>query len=71
MAKPSAEEVWEGLKSESDLGNVKRYSMGETFGEKCVIEHPKFGLGIVTESTHSKIEVIFRDGPKSLVHSRD
>lgn len=46
------------------------YTMQSQFQVKNVIEHPKFGLGLVTRSLDDKIEVNFTDGMRSLVHNR-
>mgnify|MGYP001314531265 CR=1 FL=1 len=67
---PSPEEVWEGLKEKADLNNIQPYKMTGSFEENAAIEHPKFGLGIVTGSIHGKIEVVFKDGQRDLVQDR-
>jgi hypothetical protein len=36
-----------------------------TIGE--VVEHPKFGYGVVTRIQHQRISVLFSDGPRTLV----
>ncbi|MCB0390995.1 MAG: hypothetical protein KDD58_06885 [Bdellovibrionales bacterium] len=67
----STVEVWEGLKENADLDTVQDYNVRGSFSENSAIKHPKFGIGIVTESLHSKIEVVFKEGSKSLVQNRD
>lgn len=61
---------WPTLKEMIGTANVQNYKMGENFKEKTALEHPKFGLGFVTMSTPQKIDVMFQDGLKSLVHNR-
>ena len=57
--------------SQRNIGKAKRYGIRETFLDSDVIDHKKFGLGAVTACLgENKIEVLFRDGPKVLVHSR-
>ncbi len=67
---PTPEEVWEGLKNESDLDKMKDYSVKGNFPANSPINHPKFGLGVVTEVYPNKIDVVFKDGLKSLVQNR-
>lgn len=60
------------LLTEADLSSARAYSIKSTFREKDVIEHPKFGTGLVTSTVKaSKIEVIFEDGPKLLIHNME
>ena len=54
-----------------DIARARRYRISETFEDTDVIDHKKFGLGAVIRRIEgSKIEVLFRDGPKVLVHAR-
>lgn len=46
------------------------YKMQSQYQPRMVIEHPKFGLGVVIKSFEDKIEVNFSDGAKALVHNR-
>ncbi len=46
------------------------YSMKSKFDEKAAIDHSKFGLGFVTESTALKVQVVFEDATRELVHNR-
>lgn len=49
---------------------VKTYSMGSSFSEGDVINHPKFGLGSVLNIVPpNKMEVRFQEGTKLLLHS--
>lgn len=62
--------VWIGLKEKMSSTKSQPYSMKAKFTNNAVIDHPKFGLGLVTLVTNEKIEVIFETGPVSLVHGR-
>ena len=44
--------------------------MKAKFALANAIEHPKFGLGFVTAATNEKIEVMFSEGGRALVHNR-
>lgn len=61
---------WEEVKGLIDNDAKQSYNMKMTFGMHATIEHPKFGVGIVTAIQGHAIEVTFEDGPRSLVHSR-
>lgn len=54
------------------FGNVdpELYSTAGSFAMDSMIDHPTFGLGIVTQSLHNKIEVCFEEGVKTLMHRR-
>ena len=46
--------------------------MGSLFDQDDVIEHTKFGYGLVTEiRAEGKMEVLFKEGTKLLVCGRD
>jgi hypothetical protein len=49
---------------------VVPYNMRATFHANARVEHPKFGVGVVRNSLHEKIEVVFKDEVRSLVHGR-
>lgn len=74
LEKKEAEEknsdTWEKLKKE--LGNEKpaSYNMKSIFEVQTAIIHPKFGLGFITSVTPQKIQVLFSDNTKFLVHNR-
>lgn len=46
------------------------YNMKEKFEKNQKINHPKFGIGIIKESFSDRIEIVFRDEVRSLVHNR-
>lgn len=51
---------------------VKRYSIRDTYSSGDRIDHPKLGEGVVQAITgRGKIEVLFGDEKKLLVHERD
>jgi len=52
-----------------DAQSARAYSPQERFAPKELIAHPSFGLGVVTLlKDRTKIDVLFRDGLKTLVH---
>jgi hypothetical protein len=68
-ARPSVTS-WEALVVGRDLSRPRRYSAKEQFAVDDVLDHPVFGLGIVRDQRHDKIEVAFQSGPRTLVHAR-
>jgi hypothetical protein len=46
------------------------FSIKNSFKENQKISHPKFGIGFVQKVYSEKIDVIFSDEVKSLVHNR-
>jgi hypothetical protein len=61
---------WTELKDQFATGEVKAYSMAQEFKLNTAIQHPKFGLGIVTQVFGHMIQVTFQDLDRSLVHRR-
>lgn len=69
-AKPRGNKVrWEQLTQNSKEAPTP-YSMKTAFTVDSVIQHPKFGLGVVTALTNASIQVVFEDQERSLVHNR-
>lgn len=50
--------------------DVVSYNMKGEFSAEMLVKHPKFGVGIVKTSLPMKIEVVFEDEVRSLVHNR-
>ncbi|HKJ04501.1 MAG TPA: hypothetical protein VJ974_02805 [Geopsychrobacteraceae bacterium] len=58
---------WEELVPPMNSAKATDYSMTGTFKVKSLINHPKFGLGLVQRIAGSqKVEVLFEDGKKTL-----
>jgi hypothetical protein len=51
-------------------GDSQKYNMKAKFTLNQKIEHPKFGVGIVKMALPEKIEVVFSDEIRLLVHNR-
>jgi hypothetical protein len=50
---------------------ARPYAISERFAESELIQHPAFGLGLVTAVKEAnKIEVLFADGSRTLAHHR-
>lgn len=51
-------------------GDVTNYNMKAKFNANSKIKHPKFGMGFVKSAQVDKIEVVFEDEVRNLVHNR-
>lgn len=69
-AKASAHKTeYDKLVSESE-STPQKYNMKGNFKLNDKVDHPKFGLGVIRTSLQDKIEVVFEDEVRSLVHNR-
>jgi MinD superfamily P-loop ATPase len=69
-SEPDSKVVWGELKTQIGTDKIVPYSMKTKYTLANAIEHPKFGLGFVTAATNEKIEVMFQEGGRALVHNR-
>ena len=46
------------------------YSMKGKFAKNTKLDHPKFGMGFIKDSQSDKIEVVFADEVRTLIHNR-
>jgi hypothetical protein len=54
-----------------DPSHATKYSIRGNFREDELIDHPKFGIGIVLSIIQiNKIEILFKAGPKLLVQNQ-
>jgi hypothetical protein len=67
---PDVGAIWNELKAQIGTDNLVPYNMKTKFALANAINHPKFGIGFVTNATHDKIDVAFLEGGRSLVHNR-
>lgn len=52
-------------------GEAQGYNMRNKFTMNSGIQHPKFGLGYVKTAMPDKVEVVFEDEVRLLVHNRN
>ena len=70
LAQEKERKLWEETLANKDLTLAKPYSMADSYESDDVIDHSKFGKGIVTNVINSqKMEVLFEDGYKSMVYN--
>jgi hypothetical protein len=61
---------YEKLLQTSSSQSEQSYNMRLKFEKNQKIAHPKFGLGVIKECFPEKIEIVFKDEVRSLVHNR-
>lgn len=62
---------YEALMAAKDRGQSRRYSPKERFSAEDLIDHPKFGLGVVVATRGiDKLDCVFPSGQKTLVHGK-
>ncbi len=62
---------YDKLMKSQDADKARKYATSDRFQPSELIKHGTFGLGIVLTCKESnKIEVLFSDGTKTLVHCR-
>lgn len=65
------EKLFDAAIEDKDISNAIKFTIKEEFEKNAILDHKKFGIGVVTQLlTDSKIEVIFREGTKILIHAR-
>lgn len=56
---------------ESSQGSSEQvYNMRMKFEKNQKVSHPKFGLGVIREIYADKVDIVFKDEVRSLVHNR-
>ncbi len=50
--------------------DAQKYNMKNKFAVNTKIQHPKFGVGVIRAVQQQKIEVVFEDEVRQLVHNR-
>jgi hypothetical protein len=73
-SRPTAEEKiiisFEEQLAGKDIANAPRYSPKDTYKVEQVVQHPTFGLGLVTAVRGDKVDITFKSETKTLVHGR-
>jgi len=62
---------YESVVKGHDLSKAAKYSIKAPLTHNDVVDHPKFGIGVVVEVREgNKVQVAFPDGGRVLAHSR-
>jgi hypothetical protein len=66
-----ADSDFDSLMRGKDPAKARRYALVERFVVNELLRHPQFGLGVVRiTKDHDKIEVVFADSVRTLIHGR-
>ena len=66
----SAANAWAMFNDKIGTDAIIPYKMSNTFEIQTAIDHVKFGVGYIKSSNNKKIEVVFEDAIRLLVHNR-
>lgn len=62
---------WPDFFGRKNPNDAKPYEFRERYRENAMVNHPKFGVGFVSEVvSDSKVEITFKDARRILVHNR-
>ena len=62
---------FEVIAADKDLTEAQKYSIKMELNLNDIVDHPKFGIGVVTEiREHQKAHVAFPEGGRVLVYAR-
>ena len=68
--KAQYESEYLALKEKYSNAKIEAYNMRTQFAAEQVLQHPKFGVGFVRQVMGDKIEVVFSDEVRPMVHNR-
>jgi hypothetical protein len=61
--------TWQEAVGDKPDAPSRAWSMSTSFARDEIIEHPKFGKGVVVMVQGAKIQVLFQEGTKMLGHA--
>lgn len=59
---------WKGAVGDRAAADARAYRTTDRFTQAELVQHAKFGLGVVQRVELGKVEVLFKDGPRILAH---
>jgi hypothetical protein len=65
---PEPEPAWADVEAKPDEAFVP-FALTSRYGKGALLQHPKFGKGVVVAVEGARIEVLFQDGKKKLGHA--
>ena len=69
-ARNSHREQWQQLVGNDTTSAEVAYNLKNKFEPNTLLKHPKFGRGYIKSTQPDKIEVVFEDEVKMLMHNR-
>jgi hypothetical protein len=59
---------WKDIVLDKPAESFLAYSPGSRFEQNALVNHPKFGKGVVLEVDGNKVHVLFEEGLRKLLH---
>jgi hypothetical protein len=59
---------WKDVVADQPDQAFAAYNTGATFARDALVAHPKFGKGVVLEVDGNKVQVLFEEGIRKLLH---
>lgn len=70
-AKPAAPELtWEQATEGKPDDAFAAYAMADRYAKGQLVQHVKFGKGVVVDVETSRVEILFQEGKKKLGHGQ-
>lgn len=63
--------TYDALVGSRNREGARAYSVRDSFRPNELVAHSTFGVGVVTAERGDKIDVLFREGPRTLVQRRE
>lgn len=61
---------WYGYYTQYGAGSAEKYTISKQFEAHKPLEHPLFGWGYILSNEYDRLEVLFKDGKKTLISNR-
>jgi hypothetical protein len=68
FSKPTPPPTWVELTKDKSDASFKPYAMTSTYAKNDLVMHPKFGKGVVTLVEGNRVEILFEDAARKLMH---
>lgn len=65
----SLELLWKNT-CERITAPAQNYQIRIRFEKDMLIQHPKFGLGAIMSATNDRVQALFQDGERTLIHNQ-
>lgn len=69
-SKTIAPTLWADLNEKFGSKDAQSYNFKNTYEANTILDHAKFGIGYITKVEGQKMEVVFQDQVRQMVHGR-
>lgn len=69
-SKTIAPTLWADLNEKFGSKDAQSYNFKNTYEANTILDHTKFGIGYITKVEAQRMEVVFQDQVRQMVHSR-